>query len=346
MGKFIRQTYVLLKKNLLLHARNRTSTVAQIGIGMMLCLALVIMQAVIDMNQQYNEAFVEAKHPQLEDATRMVPCISHVGECYTFVYAPNDTVSTEIARSTATIGGIPNTEQEFGIRGFGTTKEMNDFIVQNPNTTGMAVTFKNPTEWNQTTSNRVVNLFDYELQLNETRICRELGVFKCNNPYVELRAPLQTALDSAFIRKYGQGNVNEAKISVHISDFPHPDLPISFYVMDEYGQIFFYMIMVFNFVVQSMLVVMEKEKKLKASMRQMGMLESSYWLSWHLCFTIMNTLMVLLLSIFGAIVQLDFFIQNNFFLYFTFLCISAQSFTSFAMLLASFFKTTDRKSVV
>ena len=182
--------------------------------------------------------------------------------------------------------------------------------------------------------------FEYEIQLNETRICNELGVFKCNNPYLDLRAPLQTALDSAFIRKYGEGNVNESKISVHISDFPHPDLPISFYVMEEYGQGFLYMTMVFNFVVQSMLVVAEKEKKLRASMRQMGMLDSAYWLSWHLCFTIMNTIMVLLLSMFGAILQLDFFIENNFFLYFTFFWLSAQSFTSFAMLLSSFFKTT------
>ena len=42
MNKFLRQTYVLLKKNLLLHVRNRTSTIAQCGIGILLILALYV----------------------------------------------------------------------------------------------------------------------------------------------------------------------------------------------------------------------------------------------------------------------------------------------------------------
>ena len=110
------------------------------------------MQAVIDMNQQYNQAFVDAKHPKVDDATMIVPCISHVNQCYTFLYAPNDPVSVDIARTAARIGGISDLEEEFGIRGFNSTESMNNFIVANPNTSMIAVSFKNPTEWNGTTS--------------------------------------------------------------------------------------------------------------------------------------------------------------------------------------------------
>ena len=73
----------------------------------------------------------------------------------------------------------------------------------------IAVSFKNPTEW--AGRRRLVSKYRelntqhnthkqnghysvrMRIQLNETRICNELGVFKCNNPYLDLRA-LQTAL--------------------------------------------------------------------------------------------------------------------------------------------------------
>ena len=39
------------------------------------------------------------------------------------------------------------------------------------------------------------------------------------------------------------------------SDFPHPDMPTSFDVVQQYGDSFFYMAIAFNFVVQVRLTI-------------------------------------------------------------------------------------------
>lgn len=340
---FRRQTLALLKKNFLLFSRNRATTCAQMFIGFFFCLCLLVMQVVIDSNNEYNEAFVETVNPTLDDARYIVPCISHTQSCRTFVFAPNDTVSTAVATEAARVGGLPSVQDsEFGIKGFASEEDMNSWIGNNPNTTQMAVIFKNPGLWNRSLDdgNNMTNVFEYVLELNETKICRELGVFKCSNPWLDLRIPVQTAIDSALVRIYGDSVAN-AEIRAQISDFPHPDLPISFYVMDEYGADFFYMVLVFSFVVQIVLVVTEKEKKLRDSMRQMGMIDSAYWVSWHIVFTVTNTIMVLLLILCGAILQLEFFLENNFFVYFFMLWLTAQAFTSFALFVAAFFRKTE-----
>lgn len=294
------------------------------------------MQAVIDSNQRYNEAFVETINPSVKSCERIVPCVSRERPCYTFVFAPNDTASSAIAREAAVIGGISDEDEEFGIRGFASGDDMMTWVADHPNTTQLGVIFENSARW----ASHPEEDFKYTLAVNETKICKELGVFQCNDPYTDYRAPLQTALDSAFIRLYGN-ETGTARIKAGISDFPHPDLPVSFYVMDEYGREFFYMVMVFNFVVQAVLVVMEKERKLKDAMLQMGMHDTAYWASWMICFTVMNTIMVLLLCLCGAICQLDFFLENNFFLYFFLFWLAAQAFTSFAMFFAAFCQKTS-----
>ena len=62
MNKFLRQTYVLLKKNLLLHVRNRTSTIAQCGIGILLILALYVLFYWISHSHLFNKLEILIQH--------------------------------------------------------------------------------------------------------------------------------------------------------------------------------------------------------------------------------------------------------------------------------------------
>ena len=121
----------------------------------------------------------------------IVPCISMW--ISVILFCTRRTIRIGRYRQTGSIGGISDLEEEFGIRGFNSTESMNNFIVANPNTSMIAVSFKNPTEWNGTTVRFVlgnivnsntqhkhntgmdITPFEYEIQLNETRILTNSG---------------------------------------------------------------------------------------------------------------------------------------------------------------------------
>ena len=56
-----------------------------------------------------------------------------------------------------------------------------------------------------------------------------------------------------------------ASIDVGFSDFPHPPGQLNWDVMEQYGPDWLYIAIVLNFVIQLTFVVMEKEKKLRAT---------------------------------------------------------------------------------
>jgi hypothetical protein len=69
---------------------------------------------------------------------------------------------------------------------------------------------------------------------------------------------------------------------------------------------------VFNFVIQLTYIVMEKEKGLRASMVQMGLKRSAYWVSWFISCEVINVIVVVLLCAFGNFIQMEFFLDNGF----------------------------------
>ena len=135
--------------------------------------------------------------------------------------------------------------------------------------------------------------------------------------------------------------VATASIDVGFSDFPHPPGQLEFDVMGEYGPGWLYIAIVLNFVIQLTFVVMEKEKKLRAAMAQMGLSRAAYWISWFLASTVNNVVVVLLLCGFGAAIQMEFFLENGFDVYFTLFFLTATSFS----LLAFFFSTLIRSAL-
>jgi hypothetical protein len=65
-------------------------------------------------------------------------------------------------------------------------------------------------------------------------------------------------------------------------------------------------------VIQLQFIVMEKEKKLRAAMTQMGLWRTAYWFSWFFTCECINVVVDLTLCAFGNAIQMDFFLENAF----------------------------------
>ena len=102
-----------------------------------------------------------------------------------------------------------------------------------------------------------------------------------------------------------------------------------------------YIAVVFNFVIQLTFIVMEKEKNLRAAMTQMGLRRTAYWVSWFISCEVINLIVVLLLCGFGAALQLDFFLDNDFAVYFTLFFLTATAFTLLAFFFSTLLSTAD-----
>lgn len=95
------------------------------------------------------------------------------------------------------------------------------------------------------------------------------------------------------------------------------------------------------FVVQMTGLIGERETKVTQALTTIGMMRSSYWLSW-IVWEILLAFFVTLISIaFGAICQIDFFLKNNFGNVFFTLFIFQLAMVGFAYFLASFIRKSS-----
>ena len=109
----------------------------------------------------------------------------------------------------------------------------------------------------------------------------------------------------------------------------------------QYGPDWLYIAVVFNFVIQLTFIVMEKEKMLRSAMAQMGLRRTAYWVSWFISCEIVNLIVVLLLCGFGVAIQLEFFLENGFAVYFTLFFLTATAFTLLAFFFSTLLSTAD-----
>lgn len=347
LAAYLEQTRALTKKNFAIQRRSVLATAAQLGVGIFFLLLLTVLKWSVDALNAQNGQFADDRAPPVWDVGPPPRCVvgGVGGDCYTFVYTP-DTADTRAiidlvlaasalpAHDATATGGEP-----FGARPFADEAAINDYLVANPNTTQAAVIFRKVSDWASPT-----NSFAYDLQLNMTRVCNELGVLDCTEPTRDLYVPMQAALDQAFLRVYG--DTADASIDVSFSNFPHPDLEFNFDVMQNYGASFLFIAMMFNFVIQGCQVVQEKEGRLRMALRQIGMLDSAYWTSWYICLISTNTVMTILMVISGWILGFDFFSENAFGLYVFLFWLTTLSFTGFACLFSTITgKTATMRSI-
>lgn len=341
MALYVKQTKLLVVKNLKLHVRNPVVTGFQVLIGVLLIALLAVMEAAVSANSRTNEAELAAVHPSRLVVPPLERCTpgadSPLGLCYSFVYSPNNSAAADAVVDSiiALSSGIPSGRgAEYGVLSFGAPDEVDTWLVNNPNTTQLSLVFHNPDEWSTAGS-----AFKYAIQANSTPICRSLGVLECSTPDLSLVAAAQYALDTAFIRMYG--GPAAASLTASYSNVPHPDSPSRFDVWSQYGATFMYVSLFVVCIVQLTLITSEKEHRLVEAMKQMGLLDSAYWTSWVLSETIFNVATALVIILFGVIVGADFFIDNAFGLSFFFLWLSLLGLTGLALLGSAVTKTAQ-----
>ena len=213
----------------------------------MFIVLLMLMSYSVSLNAQYNEAYVQTMDPAVVSAKTLDPCVPGQGldTCYTFLFAPDTDKGKVVAAKIGTIAGLPaGLDEHRGYKGFADGAAIDAWLRVNRNMTKMAVVFDNIADWGDS----VTSPFAYTLQPNTTRDCLSLGVLHCYDVWSMVMVPLQTALDSAIVQLYGSTSLgaeyadrDEVVMSVSFSDMPHPDMPVSYDPMVQYGAAFFYM---------------------------------------------------------------------------------------------------------
>ena len=298
------------------------ATAAQLGVGLFFLFMLMVLKWAISSLAAMNNKFVDDRHPAKLPIAKLAPCTVGAGSphdlCYAFVYAPNTTNTKAIVDAILADNkaGIAATADHAagaagGVRAFADAAAVDTWLVANPNTTLAAVLFRREDEWAADKA-----AFAYDLQVNTTASCNQLGTLECTRPRADVLLPLQVAVDQAYVRVHGAGAAAAAAtIEVTFSNFPHPDLPSNFDVMKIMGPPFLFIAVIFNFIVQAVQIVQEKEARLRQALRQIGMLDSAYWASWFAIMALMDTIMCVLMISFGHAMGFDFFSENAFGLY-------------------------------
>ena len=219
----LRQTWLLTIKNLKLQIRNKAALANQILIGVVFLILLRGMEYTSDISAGATESYIDTRTPKVRPAGNKVPrCTVGVDSplelCYSFVYAPDTTETRAIVAEVASISGLLGNDVPFGYKGFADAAAQDAFLLANPNTSAVGVVFNNL----PLPATPLVPI-SYTLQVNNTIACESLGSIGCSFPELQLQAPMQFALDSAFLRVYGT-SLSDAPIEGGFSNFPHLDL--------------------------------------------------------------------------------------------------------------------------
>lgn len=177
------------------------------------------------------------------------------------------------------------------MQGFADEAALDDYLNANQNKTQAAYIFR----FNETSTPRT---YDWVLQFNSTAVYKLGNIV---NTYPLYHGPMYEAITREIFRIIG-GNDSSIVRNVAYKNFPHPEIA-PFPLMSRAGSLFLLGAMMFNFVSLTSQTVLEKERHLRESMTQMGLYDSSYWLSWFVIQTGWNLYTVLALITTGAACQ-------------------------------------------
>jgi len=302
--------YVLLKKNYLLCKRSKRSTAVQLFAPFFFIFFLWVIQKGVENHLQSTGFYSTVKHPDPDTINDIPLCIVGPGHdtCYNFLYSFNNNpvVNDTIDQLIQTI--CQNNDPPIpldSILGFPSSGDIDNWLYQDKhqNLTQAALLFDNAT----------MEAFTYVIQVNETKQYIH-GQPVGRMEYISL--PFQYAIEKQLFKVFS-GNEN-AELNLQYVEFAHPQV-IVVNVVGENAGIFILAASIFNLIVALGQIITEKEAKIRQTMHQMGLQNWTYWLSWGITHSIVNTITCLVLIISGCIFQFDLFLKNNFFVYFFFL---------------------------
>jgi len=225
------------------------------------------------------------------------------------------------------------------IRGFSDAMAIDEYLTANPETTPGAVIFQEEMLGDQ------LSRMDFTLQFNSTP-----KFFKGNfqDPNMFFQMPMQMAVEREIHRYFRQLNglsTDNLAWSFEIKPFPHPALATVSSIA-TFASAFIFAAAMFNFVFVVIGLVGEREAGLRNALRTVGMLDSSYWLSWGTWHLALSFVYALVICVSGYILQLDLFLKNNFGVVFMLLFMFSLSMTTFAYIVSAFVKKSASATVL
>ena len=332
------QVAVLLKKNAVTTLRGANSPVLRIGaaFGFILIIFLVDIALQADMadNEQYKNVF----DPEVRSMDSIPDCSEDLylkdseGEpCYNLLYAPKGDVFVKevVDHVIASTGSKPSR-----FMGMDTSAEIDAWMDQHKERAQAAVFLDV-----EVVGGKPVGI-DYDLQTNSS-----VRYFKneFQSPNFFSQVPVQVAVEregAKMLARHKFGSLSaEADISwsVGISSFAHPPMVIESRI-PEFAAPFLYAVGMFNFVATLIALVTERQTGQRQGMRNAGMLESSFWISWYLWEVVTNFMTSSFIVLFGMMFQFRIFLKNNYGLTFFLFFLFQMTMTSLAFIFFAFMR--------
>jgi ABC-type multidrug transport system ATPase subunit len=168
----------------------------------------------------------------------------------------------------------------------------------------------------------------------EREIARYLGALKTSG--AAFGSPVTPAAAAAAVPDW----------DITVAEFPHPG-ESAFSLVGVIAPTFLLAAAMFVFTIQIFNVVLERELKLRSSMRVMGVSDGVWWLSWvlwELCFT--NVISALLICAFGNAFPFDLFRRNQFSVVFIHFWLFESSLTALGYFLSTFVQKANGATFV
>ncbi|GMH33239.1 hypothetical protein BSKO_01073 [Bryopsis sp. KO-2023] len=348
--KFGQQFSALFCKNGLLAWRNRRSTLLRLSSPFVFMLLVWLIDKAIQAEDRSLSQFQIIRDPDAKPVPDIPKCEKdlYIGSgCKDFMYTVEVLdASTTVEDAEEQVELIVDRIRENNnpkipkekVEKWPGRVELDEWLLEEPETTQGAVHFFVSDEGKK---------IDFTLQTNST-----VKFFKGNfqHPNFFFQVPLQMAVEREIVRQHLLNSGKESVAAnlewdVAYKEFPHPAFETGSVVGSTLGP-FLFAANMFGFVIQMSSMVSEKQAGMRQALRTMGMLDSTYWLSWAVWELLLIFTMSILNVVFGFIFQFKFFLNNSIFLVFWLLFLFQMAMSSLGMVFSVFLSKATSATVV
>ncbi|CAI2183574.1 14848_t:CDS:2 [Funneliformis geosporum] len=283
---FVKQLWIMIKRNAILQVRYYKSTLAQIVVGPILFLFLLFILQRADNRQRLQSIL----HPLPYSLNGINPCQGRdaTSPCINLMFTPDNDENREILLIFSTnnerrtgiplpfdnvsldISNVPGSN--LGMVPVSSSDFIYDYTLQNPNITMFGIEF--------TTVEGPPKNYRYQIWLNSTLMANNSDVFS------EQVLAFQRGIDEAIVSYESSEPATSpapATFNINLKDWPKvPPTQLGNEIISRFGATFFFCANMIIFISVLNTIVAEKEAKLKDSLVMMGLKVEVYWLSYFI----------------------------------------------------------------
>ncbi|KAG9305342.1 hypothetical protein G9A89_007837 [Geosiphon pyriformis] len=346
---FFVQLSAMLKRNLIFQIRYKRSTILQVLIGPLLILSVLFILQKADMTQD-----VPNLHPKSYPLLGLLPCQGYKDDnrCINILYTPETEENKKIMQifsannEKRTNKSIPledieidinfKPDKNLGIIAVPDASFIYDYTLYNPNITLFGIEFT-------TDPGPPIN-YRYQVWLNSSLSNNASNVFS------EQLLSLQRGIDEAIVTVATNsipGNFDSPAINVRMKQWPTVPLgKKSDMMVTRHGSLFFFSVQMIIFIAVLNTIVMEKEKKLIASLVIMGLKKEVYWLAYFISTAWLIIICSLNTCAFGLAFDFYVFKDTNFLILLITFILFGLAMVALAFFITTFCRSADAAVLV